>query len=137
MNTDAVSAGIMNTPVIGVAIGLMLIYLTGALVASAAKEAIAAVFQWRGTYLQKGIGVLLSNAPNTAFAWGGIFEFLKAHVTWMDPTCTPSTAVAAATEAADAAAKAVGAAKAAVAASTAAATTPGPDAAAAAANANQ
>jgi hypothetical protein len=45
------------------------------LVASVAKELIASIFQWRGTNLQHGIGVLLSHAPGAAFAWGSLCKW--------------------------------------------------------------
>jgi hypothetical protein len=134
----------MNTPVVGVAVGLMFTYLIVSLVASAIKEVIASIFQWRGTYLQKGIEILLSTETNNGFAWGGWLKWLAAHVTWMDPT-PPAAATATglltkpAADAATAAAKAAAAAKAVAAAkadaaakSAAAAAVPG--AAAAAAN---
>jgi hypothetical protein len=93
MNTDGLFASIMNTPVVGVAIGLMLTYLIASLVASSIKEVVASIFQWRGTYLQKGIEVLLSSTPNQGFDWGGWWKWLIAHLTWMDPT-RPATAAA-------------------------------------------
>jgi hypothetical protein len=116
MNNDGLFASIMNLPVIGVAVGLMLTYLIASLVASSIKEVFASVFQWRGTYLQKGIEVLLSTAPNTSFGWGTFCQWLIAHCTWMDPADQPSPAASAAAAAADAAAKAIAATKAAVAA---------------------
>lgn len=121
MNTDGLFASIMNTPVIGVAIGLMLTYLIASLVASSIKEVVGSIFQWRGTYLQKGIEVLLSTTPNTGFDWGGGWNWLIAHLTWMDPT-RPATAAAVraltdpVAEAAAAAGRAAAAAKAVVAA---------------------
>lgn len=124
MNTDGLYSAVMNVPVVGVAMGLMFTYLIASLVSSAIKEAIASVFQWRGTYLQHGIGVLLSNAPGTAFAWGSLCKWLAAHVTWKDLTAKAPAAVAAAAKAADAAAKAIGATKTAAAALAAVSPTP-------------
>src|SRR5271154_7321057 len=86
MNTDGLFASIISTPVVGVAVGLMFTYLIASLVASAIKEVIASIFQWRGTYLQKGIEVLLSTETNNGFAWGGWRQWLGAHVTWKDAT---------------------------------------------------
>lgn len=76
---------IMGAPVVGVAIGLMFTYLIMALVVSSINEIIAGAFQWRGTYLRKGIAVLLSVAPGTAFAWRGVGEWLLAHFTRAEP----------------------------------------------------
>jgi hypothetical protein len=124
MNTDGLYSAVMNVPVVGVAMGLMFTYLIASLVSSAIKEAVASVFQWRGTYLQRGIGVLLSNTPGTAFGWGNLCTWLAAHVTWMDLTGQVPDAVAAATKAIDTAAKAISAAKAAAAAMVASNPTP-------------
>ena len=69
----------MGTPVVGVAIGLMFTYLIMALIVSSINETIAGVFQWRGTYLLKGIGVLLSVTSDTAFSWSNLGEWASAH----------------------------------------------------------
>ena len=67
--------------VLDVAIGLAFTYAVLAVIASALKEYIAGVFAWRGTYLSKGIDVLLDNREDVGFAWGGMFNFLRAHLT--------------------------------------------------------
>jgi hypothetical protein len=76
----------MNTPAVGVVIGLIFTFLIVSLVASAIKETIAAVFQWRGTYLQHGIKVLLSSEVGAAFSWGGPVCWIVAHFTRIDLT---------------------------------------------------
>ena len=126
MNTDGLYATVMNIPVVGVAMGLMFTYLITSLVSSAIKEAVASVFEWRGTYLQHGIGVLLSNAPGSSFTWRNPRKWLAAHLTWMDLTRNVPGAVTATTTAADAAVRAISAAKFAAAAAVAAAANPTP-----------
>jgi hypothetical protein len=113
MDSNGLVGAVLNVPVVSVALGLMFTYLIASLVASAVKEMAAGVFQWRGTYLQRGIGVLLSNTPGTAFGWG--WKWLAAHVTWMDLTRETGTVMALAAQATHAARKAIGAAKAALA----------------------
>ncbi|MBV9812346.1 MAG: hypothetical protein JO326_06315 [Acetobacteraceae bacterium] len=44
------------------------------------QEIIAGIFQWRGTYLSKGIDVILDNSSDASFTWDGIAEFLRAHL---------------------------------------------------------
>lgn len=66
--------------VIDVGIGLILTYLIASLIASAIKEAVAGVFQWRGKYLTKGIDVLLSTSTNASFSWGGAGAWIAAHL---------------------------------------------------------
>lgn len=112
MNNDGLVAAVLNAPIVETATGLMFIYLLASLIASAVKEMVAGVFQWRGTYLQQGIGVLLSNAPGTAFAWGGALKWFVAHVTWVDPTRKSAGILAVAADLANAATTAVATGKA-------------------------
>jgi len=116
MNTDGLFASITNIPIVGVAIGLMLTYLVVSLVASSVKEAISSMFQWRGTYLQHGIGALLSIGTNSQFSLGevgdsavcgNIGNWFKAHFSWADPTAAADASI-------DLAEKAINAAKAAI-----------------------
>jgi hypothetical protein len=90
--------------VVDVGIGLILTYLIASLVASAVKEAVAGVFQWRGKYLTKGIDVLLSTTTNASFSWGGARAWVAAHLgpaSWMapEPSATAPAAPVAATAA--------------------------------------
>lgn len=71
--------------VVDVAIGLVFTYFLLALIASGIQEIIAGVFQWRGTYLAKGIDVILDSSSRAAFGWDGIQDFLQAHFTWKLP----------------------------------------------------
>lgn len=64
-----------------VIVGLVFAYFLLALVASGLQEVIAAVFTWRGTYLSKGIDVIITNAENTSWKWGSWSDFFKAHFT--------------------------------------------------------
>ena len=93
MNSDGLFASLTALPVLGVAIGLVFTYLVASLVASSVKEAIAAVFQWRGSYLQQGISVMLSHSRGTAFTWGTLRAWFSAHVTRVDPTVLPLSAL--------------------------------------------
>ena len=93
MNSDGLFASLTALPVLGVAIGLVFTYLVASLVASAVKEAVAAVFQWRGSYVQQGIAVMLSHSRGTAFAWGSVRAWFSAHVTRIDPTVAPLSAL--------------------------------------------
>ncbi len=85
MNSDGLASAIMNAPLIGVATGLMFVYLIAALIISSINELIAGVFLWRGTYLRKGIAVLLSNGTGTSFSWDGVTDWLRAHFTQKAP----------------------------------------------------
>jgi hypothetical protein len=67
--------------VLDVAIGLGFTFAILSVIASALKEYIAGMFAWRGTYLSKGIDVILDNRSDVAFAWGGVGAFLAAHFT--------------------------------------------------------
>ena len=86
MNSDGLAAAFMNAPLVGVAIGLMFTYLIAALIISSINELIAGVFEWRGTYLRKGISVLLSNGTSSSFGWDGVRDWLKAHFTQAVPS---------------------------------------------------
>ncbi len=123
MNTDGLFASVSNIPIVGVAIGLMLTYLVVSLVASSVKEAVASVFQWRGTYLQHGLGALLSIGTNSKFDLGkigngvlsgladSIGHWFKAHFSRADPTAAGGEAIKLAQTAIDAAKDAVAKAK--------------------------
>jgi hypothetical protein len=67
--------------VIDVALGLSLIFFTLSLIASALQEIIAGLFTWRGTYLAKGIDVILDNSKTASFSWVNFADFLRAHLT--------------------------------------------------------
>jgi hypothetical protein len=67
--------------ILDVATGLVFLYFLLALIASSIQELIAGLFAWRGTYLSKGIGVILDNQPEARFIWHGIGDFLQAHFT--------------------------------------------------------
>ena len=96
MNGDGFATGVMSTPIIGVAIGMIFTYLIASLIVSSINEIIAGAFQWRGTYLRKAIAVLLSTTPNTSFGWTGIMDWLAAHFTRLVPASpTPSVPAAA------------------------------------------
>ena len=76
--------------VLDVIIGLVFTYFLLALIASGIQEVIAGIFQWRGTYLAKGIDVILNGSASAAFRWTGIGDFLSAHFTWKLPP-TPAS----------------------------------------------
>jgi hypothetical protein len=78
--------------VLDVGIGLAFTYFLLCLIASGIQEVIAGIFTWRGTYLAKGIDVILDNNAQASFAWGGVANWLKAHLT---PSALPSAAAAA------------------------------------------
>lgn len=67
--------------VLGVAVGVIGVYLVLSLIVSGIQEILAGVFAWRGTYLAKGIDVILDNRPTAAFRWNGVLDWLKAHFT--------------------------------------------------------
>ncbi len=77
-------------PIVDVIIGLVFTYFLLSLIASGVQEVAAGIFQWRGTYLTKGINVLLDSAPDAAFGWTGIGDFLVGHFTWIKPPTPPS-----------------------------------------------
>ena len=66
--------------VLDVALGLSLTFFTLSLIASALQEMIAGVFTWRGTYLSKGIDVILDNSRTANFAWVDFRDFIRAHL---------------------------------------------------------
>ena len=68
-----------------VVIGLVFTYFLLALLASGLQEVVAGIFQWRGTYLSKGIDVILDNVGSAEFRWHGVADFLCAHLTWRLP----------------------------------------------------
>src|SRR5579875_3221508 len=70
-------------------IGLVFAYFLLALIASGVQEVIASVFAWRGTYLSKGIDVIMDNAANATWSWGSFGAFMKAHFT---PSAPPTAA---------------------------------------------
>ena len=94
-------------PVLDVVIGLVFVYFLLALIASGVQEVIAGIFQWRGTYLSKGIDVILNDSPDAAFSWAGVRDFLVGHFTWKVPATpaspNPAFPPAGATQAAEAA----------------------------------
>src|SRR5579875_3836877 len=59
-------------------IGLVFAYFLLALIASGVQEVIASVFAWRGTYLSKGIDVIMDNAANATWRWGSFGAFMMA-----------------------------------------------------------
>jgi hypothetical protein len=67
--------------IISVALGLSLMFFTLSLIASALQEIIAGLFTWRGTYLAKGIDVILDNSKTASFDWVNFADFLRAHLT--------------------------------------------------------
>lgn len=75
--------------VLNIIIGLVFAYFLLALIASGVQEVFASVFAWRGTYLSKGIDVIIDNNPDAAWHWSSIREFLKAHLT---PGAPPTAA---------------------------------------------
>ena len=92
--------------ILDVATGLVFLFFLLALIASSIQELIAGIFAWRGTYLAKAIDVILDNEKSATFAWSGIADFVKAHLSpgrgetalqRMDrqagPTTTPGEAV--------------------------------------------
>ncbi len=69
-------SGILDT-----AIGLVFIYFLLSVIASGIQEVVAGIFAWRGTYLARGVDVILDNDSSAAFRWAGIGEWLLAHFT--------------------------------------------------------
>jgi hypothetical protein len=68
--------------ILDVATGLVFLYFLLALIASSLQELIAGIFAWRGTYLSKGIDVILDNQTDASFIWHGVGDFLTAHFTF-------------------------------------------------------
>ncbi len=67
--------------VLDVIIALVFTYFLLALIASGVQEVIAGIFAWRGTYLAKGIDVILDNGSTASFRWVDARDFLRAHFT--------------------------------------------------------
>ena len=67
--------------ILDVAIGVSLIFLLLSLIASSVQEIIAGIFAWRGTYLSKGIDVILDNRATASFSFAGAGDWLRAHFT--------------------------------------------------------
>ena len=67
--------------VLDVIIALVFTYFLLALIASGVQEVIAGVFAWRGTYLAKGLDVILDNSSTASFRWVDARDFLRAHFT--------------------------------------------------------
>jgi hypothetical protein len=67
--------------ILDIIFGLIFTYFLLALVASGIQEIIASVFAWRGTYLSKGIDVILDNSSAARFAWVDLRDRLRAHFT--------------------------------------------------------
>ncbi len=67
--------------ILDVAIGVSLIFLLLSLIASSVQEIIAGLLVWRGTYLSKGIDVMLDNRPTACFRFAGTADWLRAHFT--------------------------------------------------------
>ncbi len=69
-----------------VAIGLGLMFLLLSTIASTAQEIMAGIMKWRGTYLSKGLDIILDHLSSTdpkaqTFAFGGLWSWIKAHAT--------------------------------------------------------
>jgi hypothetical protein len=62
-------------------IGLAFMYFLLSMIASYAQELIAGFLNWRGTYLSKGLDVILDNNPDATFGFYGIRDWLTAHLT--------------------------------------------------------
>ena len=60
---------------------LAFMYFLLSLIASYAQEVIAGFLNWRGTYLSKGIDVILDNNPNATFSFYSVRDWLTAHLT--------------------------------------------------------
>ena len=67
--------------VLDVIIALVFTYFLLALIASGVQEVVAGIFAWRGTYLAKGLDVILDNSSTAAFRWVDVRDFLRAHFT--------------------------------------------------------
>jgi len=65
--------------ILDTAIGLVFVYFLLSLIASGIQEVVAGIFAWRGTYLARGIDVILDNNSAAAFGWAGVCEWLLAH----------------------------------------------------------
>jgi hypothetical protein len=63
-------------------IGFAFMFFLLSLVASSLQEMIAGFFSWRGTYLAKGLDVILDNKPDAGFHFAGIVDWLRAHFTF-------------------------------------------------------
>ena len=69
-------SGILDT-----AIGIVFIYFLLSVIASGIQEVFAGIFAWRGTYLTRGVDVILDNDSSAVFSWAGVSEWLLAHFT--------------------------------------------------------
>ena len=67
--------------VLDVIIALVFTYFLLALIASGVQEVAAGIFAWRGTYLAKGLDVILDNSATASFRWVDARDFLRAHFT--------------------------------------------------------
>jgi len=64
-----------------VAISLAFTFFLLSVIASGLQEFMAGLFRWRGTYLAKSIDVIMDNGDATRFAWNGLGDWLRAHLT--------------------------------------------------------
>lgn len=64
-----------------VAISLAFTFFLLSVIASGLQEFIAGLFRWRGTYLAKSIDVIMDNGDAARFAWNGLGDWLRAHLT--------------------------------------------------------
>ena len=67
--------------ILDTAIALAFIYFLLSLIASGIQEVIAGIFAWRGTYLTRGLSVILDNDSSAVFSWAGPVEWFLAHFT--------------------------------------------------------
>jgi hypothetical protein len=67
--------------VLDVFIGLAFMFALLSLIASCGQEIVAGFLNWRGTYLSKGIDVILDNKADAKFEFSGMVDWLKAHCT--------------------------------------------------------
>ena len=71
--------------VFNLVVGMVFAYFLLALIASGVQEVIASIFSWRGTYLSKGIDVIIDNDPHATWHWSSFKEFWIAHLTRSAP----------------------------------------------------
>ncbi len=67
--------------ILDVIVALVFTYFLLALIASGVQEVVAGIFQWRGTYLSRGIDVILDGSSGAAFRWAGVRDFAISHFT--------------------------------------------------------
>ncbi len=60
---------------------LAFLYFLLSLLASGGQEMLAGFMNWRGTYLSKGIDVILDNKTDARFAFANLGDWLRAHFT--------------------------------------------------------